>query len=168
VWNKTNGGMGSFYRSKHELVFVFRAGRAPHRNTIELGKFGRYRTNVWDYPGVNTLKGGRLDELRMHPTVKPVAMVADAIRDCSRRGEVVLDAFAGSGTTVVAAEKTGRRAYAMEIEPRFVDTAIRRWQECTGKEASHAETGRSFAAMEEQRRSGNGRDADPSEASDAR
>jgi DNA modification methylase len=104
----------------------------------------------------------------MHPTVKPMAMVADAIKDCSRRGEVVLDAFAGSGTTVIAAEKTGRRAYAMEIEPRFVDTAIRRWQDYTGKEAIHAETGRSFAIVEQQRHSGNNRDADAGEASDVR
>jgi hypothetical protein len=110
VWNKSNGGMGSFYRSKHELVFVFKIGNAPHTNTFELGDTGRYRTNVWDYPGVNTLRGGRLDELAMHPTVKPVALVADAIKDCSRRNEIVLDPFGGSGTTLIAAEKAGRQA----------------------------------------------------------
>src|SRR3712207_4889934 len=108
VWNKTNGGMGSFYRSKHELVFAFKVGRAPHTNSFGLGDTGRDRTNVWDYAGVNTFRADRMEELAMHPTVKPVALVADAIRDCSRRGEVVLDPFAGSGTTLVAAR--GRAA----------------------------------------------------------
>jgi len=166
IWNKTNGGMGSFYRSKHELVFVFKNGTAPHLNNIELGKHGRYRTNVWDYAGVNTFKPGRLTELHMHPTVKPVAMVADAIKDCSRRGDIVLDPFAGSGTTIVAAQKTGRRAFAMEIEPRFIDTTIRRWQECTGKEAVLSETGGSFARVEEQRRSTIDANADRAKAND--
>jgi hypothetical protein len=117
VWNKTNGGMGSLYRSKHELVFVFKAGTAPHINNVALGKHGRYRTNVWDYPGVNSLKAGRLEELALHPTVKPVALVADAILDCSNRGGLVLDCFLGSGTTLIAAEKTGRRAAGMELDP---------------------------------------------------
>ena len=166
VWNKTNGGMGSFYRSKHELVFVFKNGTAPHLNNIELGKHGRYRTNVWDYAGVNTFKPGRLAELQMHPTVKPVTMVADAIKDCSRRGDIVLDPFAGSGTTIVAAQKTGRRAFAMEIEPQFIDTAIRRWQECTGKEAAHYQAGKSFAQVEEQRRSTIDATPDRTEAGD--
>ena len=151
VWAKDNGGMGSFYRSRHELVFVFKHGTEPHINNFGLGEHGRYRTNVWEYPGVNTLKAGRLDELAMHPTVKPVAMVADAIRDCSTRGGIVLDAFAGSGTTLIAAEKTGRRAHALEIDPRYVDTAIRRWQAYTGDEAVHAVTGRTFAETERAR-----------------
>src|SRR4051812_7711595 len=119
VWNKTNGGMGSFYRSKHELVFVFKVGTAPHTNTFGLGDTGRYRTNVWDYAGVNTLKAGRSEELAMHPTVKPVALVADAIKDCSKRGNTVLDPFAGSGTTLMAAEKTGRSARVIEFDPIY-------------------------------------------------
>ncbi|MCH7910395.1 MAG: DNA modification methylase, partial [Candidatus Hydrogenedentes bacterium] len=147
VWNKTNSGMGTFYRSKHELVFVFKKGSAPHINNFELGQHGRHRTNVWDYPGVNSFRNGRLEELKMHPTVKPVALVADAIKDCSRRGGIVLDPFAGSGTILIAAQKTGRRAYAMELDPRYVETAIRRWQDYTGEEAVHAETGRTFDQM---------------------
>jgi len=145
VWNKTNAGMGSFYRSKHELVFVFKFGTVPHINNIELGRHGRHRTNVWDYPGLNTLRPGRLDELQMHPTVKPVALVADAILDCSKRRGIVLDCFAGSGTTLIAAEKTGRIAYAMELDSRHIDTAVRRWQDYTGETAVHAETDLSFA-----------------------
>jgi DNA modification methylase len=145
VWNKDNGGMGSFYRSKHELVFVFKVGRAPHINTFGLGEGGRYRTNVWDYAGVNTLKPDRQDELAMHPTVKPVALVADAIKDCSKRRGIVLDAFGGSGTTLIAAEKTGRRGFLLEIDPLYVDGTIRRWQTLTGHEARHAETGLTFA-----------------------
>jgi DNA modification methylase len=144
VWNKDNGGMGSFYRSKHELVFVFKYGSAPHINNIELGQYGRYRTNVWDYAGVNTLRQGRLEELAMHPTVKPVALVADAIKDCTARGHIVLDAFAGSGTTIMAAEKTGRVGCALELDPRYVDVAIKRWDRVSTKKAVHAETGLSF------------------------
>lgn len=147
VWNKDNGGMGTFYRSKHELVFVFKNGTAAHINNFELGQHGRYRTNVWDYAGVNTLKADRLEELKMHPTVKPVALVADTIMDCSKRGGIVLDCFAGSGTTPIAAEKTGRKAYAMELDPKYVDVAIRRWQDFTGKDAVHAETGHTFAQL---------------------
>jgi DNA modification methylase len=108
VWNKTNGGMGSSYRSKHELVFIWKNGSAPHINNFELGQHGRNRTNVWDYAGVNTMRAGRLEELAMHPTVKPVAMVADAIKDCSHRKGTILDPFLGSGTTVIAAERTGQ------------------------------------------------------------
>lgn len=148
VWNKNNGGMGSFYRAKHEFVFVFKSGSETHINNFELGQKGRYRTNVWDYPGVNTFKDGRQEELQMHPTVKPVAMVADAILDCSHRGGIVLDCFAGSGTTLIAAEKTGRRAYAMEIDPLYVDTAIRRWEAYTRKQATHAASGRTFTAIQ--------------------
>ncbi len=144
VWNKDNGGMGAFYRSKHELVFVFKSGSAPHINNFGLGQHGRYRTNVWDYAGVNSLKADRDEELAMHPTVKPVAMVADAIRDCSRRGGIVLDAFSGSGTTIIAAEQTGRRARAIELDPRYVDVAIRRWQQLTGGSAKLVGTDSSF------------------------
>jgi DNA modification methylase len=152
VWNKTNGGMGSLYRSKHELIFVFKSGGAPHINNVALGKHGRYRTNVWDYAGVNSLKAGRLDELALHPTVKPVALVADAILDCSNRGGLVLDCFLGSGTTLIAAEKTGRRAAGMELDPTYVDTALRRWEAFTGGKAIHAESGRSFTAEADARR----------------
>ncbi len=148
VWNKTNGGMGSLYRSKHELVLVYKRGTAPHVNNVELGKHGRYRTNVWDYPGVNSLRAGRLEDLKMHPTVKPVALVADAILDASKRGDFVLDPFSGSGTTLIAAEKAGRRGAAMEFEPHYVDTAIRRWQSLTGDQAIHAENGLAFDDLE--------------------
>jgi DNA modification methylase len=135
VWNKDNGGMGAFYRSKHELVFVFKNGVGPHINNFGLGQHGRYRTNVWDYAGVNSMKAERDEELAMHPTVKPVAMVADAIRDCSRRSGIVLDPFSGSGTTIMAADQTGRRARVIELDPRYVDVAIRRWQKATGGKA---------------------------------
>lgn len=151
VWNKDNGGMGSLYRSKHELVFVFKVGNAAHINNVELGRHGRNRTNVWNYAGVNTFRSGRLDELAMHPTVKPVALVADAIKDASRRSDLVLDPFAGSGTTIIAAETTGRQARAMEIDPKYVDVIIRRWQALTGKEAVLEETDTSFEEVFEQR-----------------
>ena len=141
VWNKDNGGMGSLYRSKHELVCVFKSGDAQHINNVELGKYGRYRTNVWDYAGVNTLRKGRLEELSMHPTVKPVALVADAIKDCTRRGDIVLDAFAGSGTTLIAAEKTGRKGRGLELDPLYVDIAVCRWERLTGEKAVHTATG---------------------------
>lgn len=144
VWNKTNAGMGSFYRSKHELVLVWKHGSAPHINNFELGQHGRTRSNVWDYDGVNTLRPGRLDELAMHPTVKPVALVADAIRDCSKRGGIVLDPFCGSGTILIAAERTGRKARALEIDPHYVDVAVRRWETYTGKRAVLAPLGESF------------------------
>ena len=126
VWNKTNGGMGSLYRSQHELVFVLQNGPGPHINNVELGKHGRNRTNVWTYPGVNTFGANRDAELAMHPTIKPVALVTDAILDASERGGVVLDAFGGSGTTLVAAADTGRRGFALEISPQYVDTIVRR------------------------------------------
>lgn len=135
VWNKTNGGMGSLYRSKHEMVCVFKKPGAPHVNNVELGKHGRNRTNVWDYAGVNSFGAGREADLVDHPTVKPTALVADALMDVSHRGDVVLDAFGGSGATLLAAEKTGRRARLIELDPAYVDVAIRRWQEMTGKEA---------------------------------
>ncbi len=135
VWNKTNGGMGTFYRSKHELIFVFKLGTLPHTNSFGLGDTGRYRTNVWDYAGVSSLGADRGETLAMHPTVKPVALVADAIKDCSRRNEIVLDIFGGSGSTLIAAETTGRRARLLEFDPLYCDTTIRRWQAFTGKQA---------------------------------
>ena len=135
IWNKNNAGMGSFYRSKHEMVFVWKNGRAPHINTFELGQHGRHRSNVWDYEGVNSMRSGRLDELALHPTVKPVALVADALKDCSKRGQIVLDPFCGSGTMLIAAEKTGRSARAIELDPAYVDVAVRRWETYTGKAA---------------------------------
>lgn len=135
VWNKTNAGMGTFYRSKHELVFVFKVGKDPHVNSFGLGETGRYRTNVWDYAGANTIGGKRDEELEMHPTVKPVALVADAIRDCSRRGDIVLDVFGGSGSTLIAAESCGRSARLIEVDTAYCDTIITRYQRYTGKAA---------------------------------
>ena len=147
VWAKTNGGMGSLYRSQHELVFVFKNGRAPHINNVDLGRHGRYRTNVWTYPGVNAFGSERLAELGMHPTVKPVAMVKDAILDCSHRNGIVLDAFCGSGTTILAAEQAGRICHSLELDPRFVDVAIKRWCALTGKPAIHESSGLSFEEL---------------------
>lgn len=147
VWNKTKGGMGSRYRSKHELVLLFKKGTAAHLNNVELGKHGRYRTNVWDYPGTNALGGARDEELTMHPTVKPVALVADAIKDCSARGGIVLAAFGGSGTTLIAAERAGRRGRVLELEPRYVDVTLERYWQLTGEESVHAETGLTFAKL---------------------
>jgi DNA modification methylase len=146
VWVKDNGGMGSLYRSQHELVFVFKQGRASHRNNVQLGQFGRNRSNVWHYPGTNSFAryGEEGNLLALHPTVKPVAMVADAILDCSARGEIALDAFLGSGTTLIAAERTGRRCCGLELDAGYVDTTIRRWQALTGGSASHAASGRCF------------------------
>ena len=135
VWNKTNGGMGTFYRSKHELIFVFKIGTEPHVNNFGLGDTGRYRTNVWDYPGISSLGASRSQELAMHPTVKPVALIADALRDCSKRGNIVLDCFGGSGSTLIAAEKTGRSARLIEYDPLYCDTIVRRWEQYTGKRA---------------------------------
>jgi hypothetical protein len=151
VWAKTNAGMGTFYRSRHELVFVWKSGAGPHVNNFELGQHGRSRTNVWEYAGISAMRVGRLEELAMHPTVKPVALVADAIKDCSRRNGIILDPFLGSGTTVIAAERSGRRARGIEIDPGYVDVAIRRWQTFTGKVATLAATGRCFEEIEESR-----------------
>jgi DNA modification methylase len=133
--------MGSLVRSKHELVFVFRVGKAPHLNAVELGKHGRNRTNVWDYASVNSTAGSRREDLALHPTVKPTALVADAIQDVTRRGEVVLDIFLGSGTTLIAAERTGRRCRGIDIDPAYVDVAIDRWKVITGGEPRLAEGG---------------------------
>jgi DNA modification methylase len=151
VWNKTNAGMGSFYRSKHELVFVFKNGTGTHTNNFELGQYGRTRSNVWDYAGVNTLRRGGREELALHPTVKPTALVADAIKDCSHRGGVVLDPFAGSGTILIACERTGRKARALEIDPRYIDVAVKRWESYTGKNATLAGTGETFEQISEAR-----------------
>lgn len=151
VWVKTNAGMGSLYRSQHELVFVFKSGTAPHINNVELGRHGRSRSNVWHYAGVNSFGAERDEGLGIHPTVKPIRLVADAILDCSRRGDIVLDGFAGSGTTLLAAERTGRVGYGLEIEPRYVDAALRRLEEHAGLQAIHAETGESFAEVEDRR-----------------
>lgn len=145
VWNKTNGGMGSLYRSKHELVFVFKNGAAPHINNIELGSHGRYRTNVWDYPGVNSFTCK--ENLKFHPTVKPVEMVRDAILDVTNRNQIVLDPFLGSGTTLIAAEKSGRTCFGIELEPLYIDTTIRRWQDLTGKTAIHIESGKTYGEL---------------------
>lgn len=162
VWNKTNGGMGSFYRSKHELVFVFKKGTAAHINNFGLGDTGRYRTNVWDYPGISSLGANRDEELAMHPTVKSVALIADAIRDCSKRGDTVLDVFGGSGSTLIAADQCGRAARLIEIDPLYCDTIIRRFERITGEPARLTETGTSFAkvaiARMDAHDSGNGSD----------
>jgi DNA modification methylase len=154
VWVKNNGGMGSFYRSRHELICVFKNGKGKHRNNIQLGQYGRNRTNVWEYPAASTFsKSGEEGKLlALHPTVKPVALVADALLDCSARGDVVLDTFLGSGTTLIAAERVGRLCYAVELDPRYVDTAIRRWQRYTGDHAVLAESGRRFEDVAVERR----------------
>jgi DNA methylase/ParB-like nuclease domain len=153
IWVKSNGGQGSFYRSQHELIGVFRVGTAPHQNNIEMGKHGRNRSNVWTYPGVNSFGTGRKEALAMHPTVKPVALVADAMRDCTIKGDLVLDPFLGSGTTLMAAEKIGRLARGLEYEPRYVDVAIRRWEAYTGRDATLDRDGRTFSEIEAQRTS---------------
>ncbi len=141
VWAKDNGGMGTFYRSRHELIFAFKNGTAPHHNHFELGQRGRYRTNVWEYRGVNTMRAGRLDELALHPTVKPVALIADAMRDVSSRGGIVLDLFGGSGSTLIAAQKTGRRACVCEYDPIYCDRIIQRWEIYAKDEAEQVACG---------------------------
>jgi DNA modification methylase len=146
VWHKPNAGMGSLYRSQHELVLVYKIGTVPHTNNVHLGRYGRNRTNVWSYVGQNSLSGSSKGKLALHPTVKPVAMIADAIRDCSNRGDIILDPFGGSGTTMIAAEKTGRRARLLELNPLYVDVAIQRWQRLTGQTSYHAETGRPYGS----------------------
>jgi DNA modification methylase len=152
VWWKGCGGMGSLYRSAHELVFVFKHGKDCHRNNVQLGKFGRYRMNIWNYPGVNSFarnsEEGNL--LELHPTVKPVALVTDAIMDVSARGDVVLDPFLGSGTTLIACERVGRVCYGIELDPVYVDTSIRRWQKFTGFKATHAVSSRTFEEIEKE------------------
>jgi DNA modification methylase len=153
IWVKPNGGMGSLYRSRHELIAVFKNGKVPHHNNVELGRHGRNRTNVWTYPGATGF-GHQNEEgvlLSLHPTVKPVALVADAILDCSSRGDLVLDAFLGSGTTLIAAERTGRSCYGLELDPLYVDTIIHRWQAYAGEIAWHAVGGQSFAELAKER-----------------
>jgi DNA modification methylase len=151
VWVKNNVGQGSFYRSAHEFVFDFKHGTAPHLNTFELGQHGRMRSNVWHYAGVNSFRAGRMDDLKAHPTVKPLALVVDAMRDCSRRGDIVLDAFAGSGTTIMAGEQIGRRAFCMEIDPIYADVCISRWQAYTKRDAVLASTGETFDQLASRR-----------------
>ena len=151
IWHKTNAGMGSLYRSQHELVAVFRVGRQSHQNNVQLGKNGRYRTNVWTYPGMNSIGESRDEQLAMHPTVKPVALLADAILDVTSQGDLVFDGFLGSGSTLLAAEHVGRVAYGTEIDPRYVDVAIQRWEALTGQEAVHCQSGLTFSQLAEQR-----------------
>jgi DNA modification methylase len=148
VWNKSNAGMGALYRSKHEFIYVFKVGKKPHINNVALGKWGRHRANVWDYVSQNALNGTGKSKLALHPTVKPVAMIADAIRDCSNRGGLILDPFGGAGTTLIAAERTGRRARLIEFDPIFVDVIIERWQRLTGGTALHAQSGRPFGRVD--------------------
>ncbi len=147
VWKKSNGGMGSLYRSQHELVVIAKKGKEPHINNVQLGKFGRYRTNVWDYAGANSFGSNRDADLADHPTVKPTALVADYIRDVTNHGDLVLDAFMGSGTTILAAERTGRRAAGIEIDPAYVDVSIRRWQKMTGLQAILEDSGDTFESV---------------------
>jgi len=152
VWTKDNAGMGSLYRSQHEFVFVFKSGKCPHQNNVQLGQYGRYRSNVWSYPGANSFSRNTAEGnlLELHPTVKPVALVADAIMDVSARGDVILDPFLGSGTTLIACERTGRKCYGIELDPAYVDTIVRRWQKFTRLSATHAVSGRSFNELEEE------------------
>ena len=151
VWVKDNGGMGTFYRSRHELIFAFKNGAAPHINSFELGQHGRYRTNVWQYKGVNTLRAGRMDELALHPTVKPVQLIADAIKDVSGRGAIVLDLFGGSGSTMIAAHKTGRQAYLCELDTVYCDRIIRRWEAYAKDEAEQIACGFEFGNQPSQK-----------------
>jgi DNA modification methylase len=153
IWVKSNGGMGSFYRSQHEVVLVFKKGKAAHINNIQLGKYGRNRTNVWFYEGCNSLTPDRRANLKLHPTVKPVALVADAIRDSSKRNGLILDPFLGSGTTVIACEQTGRTCAGLEMDPRYIDVTVRRWQAFTGNQARHSATGMTFDEMAKMRHS---------------
>lgn len=151
IWNKKQAGMGTFYRSKYEMVLVFKKGTAPHINTFGLGEGGRHRANVWDYAGPSALTKSGKNELEMHPTCKPVALIVDALKDCSGRGDIVLDNFGGSGSTLIAAEKCGRRARLIEYDGGYCDVIVRRWQAFTGKMAMHVD-GRSFEEVEQQRR----------------
>jgi len=162
VWNKDNAGQGAFYRSKHELIGVFKNGTGRHVNNFGLGATGRCRNNVWDFPSVNSLHPARRGDLELHPTVKPVALVADAIRDCSKRNSLILDPFVGSGTTILAAERTGRIARAMELDPRYVDVAVRRWETLTGNHARLADTGQTFAESADARHPAEHRRSPPS------
>ena len=147
VWNKANAGQGSFYRSKHELIAVFKSGGGRPINNFGLGGQGRYRSNVIDCPSVNSLHLARRADLQLHPTVKPIALIADLIRDCSRRNGIILDPFGGSGTTMIAAERTGRQARLIELDPLYVDVAVRRWEHLSNRDAIHTASGRTFAEV---------------------
>lgn len=153
VWNKTNAGMGSLYRSKHEFVFVYKNGKDKHINNIELGVNGRYRTNVWDYAGVNTF-GGERNNLVMHPCVKPVELLKDAILDASNRGDIILDSFLGSGSTLIAAEMCKRVCYGIELEAKYIDTAIRRFETLTKQDAIHIDSGRTYQELLKNKKEG--------------
>ena len=154
VWNKTNAGQGGLYRQQHELIGVFRVGKERHRDNVQMGKYGRNRSNVWTYPGANTFRTGRMDDLAAHPTVKPLKLVADALKDVTSPGDAVLDLFVGSGTTILAAEKVGRRALAMEIDPKYADVAVRRWQAVTGRDAVYEDSDMTFDELAAARTSG--------------
>jgi DNA modification methylase len=154
VWNKSNAGLGGLYRNKHELIGVFKVGDAPYVNAVRLGKYGRNRTNVWDYPSVNTFGGSRRRDLELHPTVKPVGLVADAIMDVTQRGDLVLDGFLGSGTCLLACERTGRLCRGIEINPLYVDLALQRWSERTGRDAILEATGQTFSQVRAERLGG--------------
>lgn len=149
VWNKTNAGQGSLYRSQHELIALYKVAGGPHTNNVELGRHGRNRSNVWTYPGVNSFRG--TGDLAMHPTVKPVALMADAIKDVTKRRAVILDPFSGSGSTLIAAETSGRRGYAIELDPAYVDVAIRRYEAITGKDAILGAGGATFLDLATER-----------------
>jgi len=151
VWDKGAAGMGSFYRSAYELVFAFKSGAAPHANNFGLGKNGRHRTNLWRYRGVAGGGAAAEEALALHPTVKPAAMIADAMRDCSTRGAIILDPFCGSGSTIIAAEKTGRRARTIEIDATYVDRSVRRWRAFAHEDAFLSATGETFADVERRR-----------------
>ena len=156
---EARGGHGSFYRSQHELVLVFKNGRGRHRNNVELGRHGRHRSNIWSYPAANRFgrnAGEDFHLLKLHPTVKPVAMLADAMMDCTVRGELVLDPFLGSGSTLIAAEKVGRKCYGIEIDPVFTDLIVRRWQSFTGASAVHEQSGKSFDDLAQERKVSHG------------
>ncbi len=152
AWVKTAGGMGGQYRSQHELIGLFKSGRGKHVNNIQLGKHGRNRTNVWRYPGSSSFGSGRAAKLAAHPTVKPVRLLADAILDSSNRGDVILDAFVGSGSTLLAAARTGRCGYGIELDSHYVDAALLRLSEATGEPIIHRATGMTFAELQEHRR----------------
>ena len=147
VWAKTNAGMGGLYRNQHELIAVFKAGAGQHQNNVQLGRFGRNRSNLWNYAGMSAFGAERDDLLALHPTVKPVPLIADALRDVTKRGDAVIDTFSGSGSTLIAAEEVGRTCFAVELDPRYVDVSIRRWQSATGHDAVHVTTGRRFDDM---------------------
>jgi DNA modification methylase len=151
VWAKTNAGMGSLYRSQHELLPLFKKGAASHVNNVELGKKGRWRSNVWTYPGASSLGSDARRGLQDHPTVKPTAMLEDALLDLTNRGDLVLDPFLGSGSTLIATENTGRICRGVELDPLYVDVIVRRYQAASGEAAVLVETGETFEDLEQRR-----------------